>query len=631
MISLMANGNFGRKPLNLRDIFNVIPFRGNISTWKFLVISVTIFTRSKIVPFSLAILCAFSTPSALAQVNAPPPIDAGALQQGLERQLPLPSPLALPGPERGATGPSGQAKEGEVRFTVNQFQLEGVQILPESEVQGLLKAWLGRPVTFADLQSACDAIQNLYRQKGYTVQAILPPQKIAGGVVKIIITEAKLGKVTVDTPQGETRFGKERAAEYITYANSVGEPLNMRNLERAIVILNETPGVMVSSQLEQGQNDGEVDVRLQLTQPGMMQGRVEANNYGSRTTGANQGVFALTLNNPMGYGDSVSVNGIASEGSQYIQGAYSLPVSPSGLRLGVSATFLNYKNVSNYAYNGGTGDAWTTGLSAAYPLVRSPGANLNGTVNYDIKSYNNKNMATNAVTSSYNINNLSAGLSGNLADNFGYGAINSGSVTLVLGHLDILSTSAANYSMYPVPNTNPQSYQFITPSSFAKMTFSANRNQQIVEDGSTTIYSAISGQFASTNLNSAEQFYLGGPYGVRAYPVAQSGGSQGGIFTMELRHQLKEKITLTSFFDAGVVQQYKNMYPNWQGLTNANNTYSLMGAGVGLLWGYEGWNINASVAWKVGQNPLYSYAGQPVNTDGTTTQPRGWISASYNF
>jgi hemolysin activation/secretion protein len=397
------------------------------------------------------------------------------------------------------------------------------------------------------------------------------------------------------------------------------------------VILNETPGVMVSSQLEQGQNDGEVDVRLQLTQPSMLQGRVEANNYGSRTTGANQGVFALTLNNPMGYGDSVSLNGIASEGSQYVQGAYSLPVSPNGLRLGVSGTFLNYKNVSNYTYNGGTGDAWTTGVSAAYPLIRSQGANLNGSVNYDIKSYNNKNMATNAVTSAYNINNLSAGLSGNLVDNFGYGAVNFGSVSLVMGRLDILSTSPSIYGMYQVPYSVPVTYQYYTPPNFAKMTFSANRNQQIVEDGSTTFYSAISGQFASTNLNSAEQFYLGGPYGVRAYPVAQSGGSQGGILTVELRHQLQEKLMLTSFFDAGVVQQYKNLYPGWQGATNANNTYSLMGAGIGVKWDYEGWNFNASIAWKVGQNPLYSSTGQPVNTDGTTTQPRGWISGRYNF
>ena len=582
--------------------------------------------------FALAVTSIFSAGQVHAQV------DAGALQQGLEKQLPLPSPLALPEPERGSSGPTGQAKDGEVRFTVTKFDLEGVKILPEADVQAVLKAWVGKPVTFEDLQNACDAVAELYRKKGYTVQAILPPQKIANGVVKIVITEAKLGKVTVETPQGPTRFGKERAAEYITYANPVGDPLNMQNLERAIVILNETPGVMVSSQLEQGEKDGEVDVRLQLTQPNALQGRVEANNYGSRTTGANQGVFALSLNNPAGYGDSISLNGIASEGSQYVQGAYSLPVSPNGLRLGLAGTYLNYKNVSNYAYNGGSGDAWTTGLSAAYPLVRSQGANLNGTVNYDIKSYNNRNSTTNTLTSAYNINNLSAGLAGNFVDSFGYGAVNSGSVTLVLGHLDILGINQTAYQgtnnyygMYYVPNSNPAIFQTITPSNFFKATFSANRTQELMEDGRTNLYTAISGQFASVNLNSAEQFYLGGPYGVRAYPVAQSGGSQGGIFTMELRHKLQEKLTLTSFFDAGVVQQYKNMYPNWQGATNANNTYSLMGAGVGAKWDYEGWNINASVAWKIGQNPLYSQTGQPVNTDGTTTQPRGWISASYNF
>lgn len=595
-------------------------------------ISATNFSRFKTSSLSLAILGILGSTCAYAQV------DAGALQQNLEKQLPLPSPLALPEPERGQSGPTGQAKEGEVRFTVNRYELEGVKILPEAEVQAVLQAWVGKPVTFADLQNACDAIQDLYRKKGYTVQAILPPQKIANGVVKIIVTEAKLGKVTVETPQGPTRFNKERAAEYITYANPVGDTLNMQNLERAIVILNETPGVMVSSQLEQGEKDGEVDVRLQLTQPSALQGRVEANNYGSRTTGANQGVFALMLNNPMGYGDSISLNGIASEGSQYVQGAYSMPVSPNGLRLGLAATYLNYKNVSNYTYNGGTGDAWTTGVSAAYPLVRSQGANLNGSVNYDIKSYNNRNSVTNTLTSAYNINNLSTGLSGNFIDNFGYGAVNSGSVTLILGHLDILGInqnayqgSSNNYAMYPIPGSNPLIYQPITPSNFFKTTFSANRTQELAEDGATNLYAAISGQFASVNLNSAEQFYLGGPYGVRAYPVAQSGGSQGGLFTMELRHKLQEKFTVSTFFDAGVVQQYKNMYPNWQGSTHANNTYSLMGAGLGVRWDYEGWNIAGTVAWKVGQNPLYNNSGQAVNTDGTTTQPRGWITGSYNF
>ena len=100
-------------------------------------------------------------------------VDAGALQQGLEKQLPLPSPLALPEPERGTSGPTGKAKEGELRFTVTQFDLEGVKILPEAEVQAAIKAWTNTPVTFDDLQNVCDVISELYRKKGYTVQAIL--------------------------------------------------------------------------------------------------------------------------------------------------------------------------------------------------------------------------------------------------------------------------------------------------------------------------------------------------------------------------------------------------------------------------------------------------------------------------
>jgi hemolysin activation/secretion protein len=141
----------------------------------------------------------------------------------------------------------------------------------------------------------------------------------------------------------------------------------------------------------------------------------------------------------------------------------------------------------------------------------------------------------------------------------------------------------------------------------------------------------LSGQLASGNLNSAEQFYLGGPFGVRAYPVAQSPGTQGGLLNAELRRQLPKNLTLSAFFDAGTVQQYKNLYPEWQGNTNANNTYSLMGAGVGLKWTHGRWNVNGSVAWKVGSNPLYNQNGQAVNVDGTSTNPRGWFSASYMF
>ena len=562
-------------------------------------------------------LCAFQF-GLISYANAQ--VDAGALQQGLEKQLPMPSPLALPEPSARESSRQTTPNQGDLTFELKSFILEGVNLLPEASVQEVLKPWVGRQVTFDDLQKACDAVMDFYRKSGFTVQAILPPQKIANGVVKILVTEAKLSSVMVDTPNGPTRFGKDRAAEYITYANPIGQPLNTRAVERALLILNETPGVIVASQLEPGDKDGDTALRLQLTEPQWYQGKVEANNYGSRTTGANQGVVVLNGINPLGIGDQVSVNGIYSEGSQYVQGAYSLPVSPDGLRLGVSGTYLNYKNVSNYAQSAsaGYGDAWTTGASLAYPLIREQGTNVNINANYDVKSYMNKNLLTMSTISSYNINNATLGLSGNHYDSFGGGGVSAGSVAVVVGYLNILATSMQGYGQY-------------TPANFTKFNFSGNRTQQLSENGETSAYVGVTGQLASVNLNSAEQIYMGGPYAVRAYPVAQGGGAQGGIATAELRHQFPERITGTVFYDLGLVQQYKNTYPNWQGLTNANNFYSLQGAGFGVKWDWEGWNLGAMVAWQIGKNPLYSSTGQAVATDGTTTNPRGWFTGSYQF
>jgi hemolysin activation/secretion protein len=547
-------------------------------------------------------------------------VDAGALQQNLEKQFPAPSPLALPEPQKPSSGRIREDKGGSAaRITVSGFTLEGVNLIPESDVQEALKPWVGKTIGYDELQRTCDAVIALYLKYGYTVQAVLPPQKIVNGVVKILVTESKLSSVVVNTPQGDTRFGVERAKVYVTNTNPIGAPISLDAIDRAMAVLNETPGVVVDSQLKPGEKNGDTAIEMNLTQPDLVSGRVELNNYGSRTTGANQGVVSLNLINPSGIGDQASVNGIYSEGSQYIQGLYSLPVSTDGLRFGVSGTYLEYKNVSNYVSpNGGSGDAWTTGLSAAYPLIRSQATNMNVTANYDIKSYMNKNLISNAVISSYNINDFTIGLSGNHYDSIGYGGVSNGSVSVVFGQLGISPTSSAGYGQYTPPN-------------FTKLVFSGSRNQQLVDGGATSFYAAVSGQMASVNLNSAEQFYLGGPYGVRAYPVAQSGGSQGGIATIEIRQQLPKSVVLGAFFDAGVVQQYKNMYAGWQGLTNANNTYSLMGAGLSLKWNYVGWNLGAMVAWKVGVNPLYNQYGQAVNTDGTTTQPRGWVTGSYEF
>lgn len=546
-------------------------------------------------------------------------VDAGALQQNLEKQLPPARTLPEPGKPKPLNVPT--PKEGEVTFIVNAFELEGVSILPESQVQAVLKPYLGIQLTFSELEKACDAITNLYLTNGYSVQAVVLPQSMSktGGTIKLRITEAKLSSVVINVLNGENRFSADLVEKYITDANPIGQPLNLNSIERSLIILNEIPGVMVSSQLDAGKEQGDTDLKVNLGDTPLIQGRTETNNLGSRSTGISQVVAALSFNNLNGIGDQVALNGIASDGSQYMHFAYSRPVNTDGLRLGVYGTYLHYQNVGEYVSpNGAYGYSRTRGLNLSYPMVRTKSANLNATLGYDTKSYLNELMATNTTNSAYRIQNLVFGMSGNSFDTEGSNAINNGSLSLTFGYLEIFPSSINGYGTY-------------TPPHFSKLSFSGSRNQSLDETGKSSLFLALSGQFASVNLNSGEQFYLGGPYGVRAYPVSQGGGAQGGLATAELRHQLPDNLTASLFFDAGIVQQYKHTFNGWQGNTHANNSYSLKGAGIGMKWSEGNWNVSGSIAWKLGKNPLYSQRGEAVNNDGHTTQPRGWINISYSF
>ena len=41
--------------------------------------------------------------------------------------------------------------------------------------------------------------------------------------------------------------------------------------------------------------------------------------------------------------------------------------------------------------------------------------------------------------------------------------------------------------------------------------------------------------------------------------------------------------------------------------------------------------VDASLAWRVGSNPLYSPNGYPANVNGNNHTPTFWLNAKYSF
>lgn len=56
--------------------------------------------------------------------------------------------------------------------------------------------------------------------------------------------------------------------------------------------------------------------------------------------------------------------------------------------------------------------------------------------------------------------------------------------------------------------------------------------------GDFSLFARFYGQWANRNLDSSEDFALGGPYGVRGYPVGEARGDMGVLGTLELRYDL---------------------------------------------------------------------------------------------
>jgi hypothetical protein len=80
---------------------------------------------------------------------------------------------------------------------VKAFRFEGNTLLTHDELSEALLTLVAEPVDIAEPQNSAVLVSDLYRDKGWVVQARLPSQDISDGKVTIQITEAVVGKVQI--------------------------------------------------------------------------------------------------------------------------------------------------------------------------------------------------------------------------------------------------------------------------------------------------------------------------------------------------------------------------------------------------------------------------------------------------
>ena len=547
--------------------------------------------------------------------------DAGALQQQLQREAERnrqqPNVEQLEPKKEPAPATDVQSTE---KIQVNGFTVTGLSLISLENAQLALKNFNGKELTFGQIEEAGTAITDLYTKAGRVATAVIPPQEVKDGIIEIKILEGTVEAITLesDSENGPSRFNQEVARGFIKNGNGIGEFVDFHQLQRSFILLNELPGVSAEGGLSAGQKDGGSNIQVKLKDKPLMSGRVDLSNYGAASTGVAQIIGGFNLNDPFGIGDQIALDVIGSEGAIYGSLKYWLPVGYDGWRFGVGGSSLSYTGLESFSATSTNGSASTYGVYATYALERDSSGSQN--LNFGLENRDYLNYVKSLEASKYSITSFTMGWSGskNLGkDNLNY------SVNATIGNLVIRNQQQLLSDQSP---TGP-----FTAGTYEKVNVYLGYLSPIPID-MTSVLLSFNGQISGRNLNSSEQIYVGGPYGVRAYPIAQGGGAQGLVASAEIIHTYPSQLQVSTFFDVGLVQQYRTQWsPTLQGLTNADNVYAVYAAGFGAKYNYQNFQLQGTLAFRVGQNPLYNSDGSQLNTDNQYRSVQAWIKGNYFF
>ena len=565
--------------------------------------------------------------------------DAGSLLQQ-QRTTPL-SLDKLPTPEAAPVELLPMRDTGGKQVDVQSVAFSGHEALATTEVlQSQIQAQLGKKLSFGEMQQLADTVTRYLKNKGWILaRAILPEQDISAGVLQIVVQSGQIespadgsgidvvlkNELHIDA----ARIQKTFAAKVV---NAPGKAVNAADLERALLLVNDLPGVKAVTTLERGQSPGSTLLRVETEQGPRLSANVWADNYGNRYTGLNRLNASGQWNNPLRLGDQLGLMLTKTEGVQLGSLTYSLPVGYSGLRTTVGASTMNYAIGQEQASLNSKGQANTSQLEASYPLLRGRELNLNMSAKVEQKDLRDETAGL--VTKDKRVLNQEISINGDRFDQFLGGGIFNYRLAKTFGRLDL--TREANDFLNDQATAKAHG-------NFQKWNYSLARLQKVTD--ALSFFISASGQQAEGNLDSSEKFILGGSSGVRAYPSGEGSGDQGWVSNMELRYDWASlrslgwgDVQMVAFYDTGHIQLQRNPWLPVEPNATGRNSYELSGAGVGLNLTKTGkYSVRIAYAQTIGSNPGRSIpdpaAGNPDgrNSDGLTDTSRVWLSAMLNF
>ena len=481
-------------------------------------------------PLPLASIAVIMVMTAAVPVHAAPLVPSTAEPAALQReQVDSIQPnvsartIAPTFPENTSQLPQYQTKEG---FLLRSVVLKGAHKFPQSLFEAHWKNLIGKKVTAAVMQQVINQITTTYRDAGYVLSfAAIESQTASEGKVVIQITEQGLAGVRIETDnpvlQNSALFQQAKKE----LLNS--QPLEAKVLDKALLLLNDLPGVSVTSLLtRQNHAPYGLEMVLRVTQK-PRDTTIALNNRGSHYVGpwipSIQHAYRGLLN-PF---DEITLYGSTATDNQelrVVSFGYQRPLGSQGTTIkttvgrnwsepGYTLTPSRIESISS-----------TLSVTLTHPLQRSFASSLSLEGSFNMDDYKTKSLV---LVSKDKTRSVDAQLRYDIADRWGGVSLLQGKIAQGLSILGATD------------NNNPFASRANGREDFSKV--SAYGEHQHPLWGKFSLYTAAAGQYAFTQLLSNEEASYGGTQFGRGYDPSEITGDHGISTLVEIRKSYESK------------------------------------------------------------------------------------------
>jgi hemolysin activation/secretion protein len=459
--------------------------------------------------------------------------------------------------------PSVSTTNETVTFIFSGFIFEGATILSDKELLPLYADKIGTPINLVTLQALAETIENAYVADGYILtRVVIPAQEIGHGEkIKLIIVEGFIDEIDIETDDPTVKDFLSQMAKPILES----QPLKLSDLESALLLMNDLPGISVKSILGPSPTThGASRLTIEVSEDDYYL-EAHVDNRGTIYTGPVEYLGLVTLNNiAPGFIGQTQIEGTMADPYHEMSAASLTQTNYFGKYGGFAEGVLNYSQVNpgdTLAILDVHGYSSSLQLRVHQPLIRQRRHNLAAWTGYDI--LNSKTNTMGQLLYLDRIESLRTGLTFDIMDSWQgtnlFTAEISRGVNLFTG------------------NNEPHLLRsrYFGTKDYTKVNATFTRLQQLPYQ--FAIFLSGQGQYATNPLLAAEEFGVGGEDFGLAYDYFEISGDTGYAARIELRRSFFPDFWGMSFFqpyfsyDGGEI---------WQKDVNIEQSLASLGGGL---------------------------------------------------